>query len=128
MAVFQVVHKATVGGNGGVVGVGDSRKLERGERLEIGRADGWGRSGHTGRCADCSRRLGKCRGRRGLCRGGAVVVAQREERAQLDGVGVAGVAGVADGKVAKAGGVGLLEATAPKALRKRVGDTPLNGV
>ena len=55
-------------------------------------------------------------------------MAQREERAQLDGVGVAGVAGVADGQVAKAGEVGLLEATAPKALRKRVGHTPFNGV
>jgi hypothetical protein len=47
---------------------------------------------------------------------------------QVGGAVVVGVAVVADGEAAETGGVGLSEAPAPKALRKRLGDAPFNGV
>jgi hypothetical protein len=91
--------------------------------LKIGRADfGWGVGVGDGLLRE--RRLRRC----AACRGGAVVVADGEERAQVGGVVVVGVAAVADGQVAETGGVGLSEAPAPKALRKRLGDAPFNGV
>ena len=91
--------------------------------MEIWRTDsGWSVGVGDGLLRE--RRLRRC----AACRGGAVVVTDGEERAQLDGVGMVGVAAVADRQVSKAGGVGLLKSSAPKALRKRLGDAPLDGV